>query len=254
MKKSFTILAILIFFASISLLANRSGLSIRLFDNSEIEVHFNNQKFYNSNSYTISNIRSGNHDLRVYRLREGRNGNLQRTLFFSRSIFIPNNTFVEAMIDRNRSLIILSERTTGNHGNNYGNNHGGNHNNNYGNNYGGNYGNNHGGNYGNNYGGHYGNHNRPMGDYEFSMLKNTVASQSFDSRKLSVAKSALAHNRILSRQALELVQLMSFESNKLSLAKFAYDSTIDKGNYFIVNNAFSFSSSVDELHRYIHGR
>ncbi len=246
MKKHFIIFAVFFLFASISVFANRSELSIRLYDNSEIEVHFNHQKMYNSNNYTISNIRSGNYDLKVYRFRQNRNGVAHRSLFFSRSIFIPNNTIVEAMIDRNRNLIILSERTFSNQGHYHGNN---NHNN-YGNNYGNHYGNN----YGNHHSGNYGNYNKPMENYEFSMLKNTIASQSFDSRKLSVAKSALTHNRILSRQALELVQLMSFESNKLSLAKFAYDSTIDKGNYFIVNNAFTFSSSVDELHRYIHGR
>jgi nuclear transport factor 2 (NTF2) superfamily protein len=93
-----------------------------------------------------------------------------------------------------------------------------------------------------------------MEDYEFSMLKSTVASQSFDSNKLSIAKTALRRTKILSRQTLELMELLSFESNKLSLAKYAYDYTIDKGNYFIVNNAFSFSSSVDELSRYISRR
>ncbi|MDD2413013.1 MAG: DUF4476 domain-containing protein [Bacteroidales bacterium] len=234
MKKHFIILAALLLFASVGLFANRSGLSIRLFDNSEIEVHFNNQKFYNSNRYTISNIHSGNHHLRVYQIRQNRNGRIHRTLFFSRSIFIPNSTFVEALIDRNRNLIVLSERPSGNYGHNNGTHYGNNH--------------------GNNYGGNYGNYNRPMGDYEFSMLKSTLASQSFDSRKLSLAKSALSHNQIVSRQALELVELMNFESNKLSLAKFAYESTIDKGNYFMVNNAFSFSSSIDELNRYIYGR
>lgn len=242
MKKHFIIFATILLFASIGVFAKNSELSIRLFDNSEIEVHFNNQILYNSNTYTISNIRSGNHLLKVFRVRHNANGRVNRSLFFSRSIFIPNNTFVEALVDHNRNLIVLSERPSGNHGNNYGGNYG--HNN-------GNY---HGNNHDHNYGGNYGNYNKPMGDYEFSMLKSTIASQSFDSRKLSIAKTALNRNAILSRQALELVGLMSFESNKLSLAKFAYEFTIDKGNYFMVNNAFGFSSSINELNRYINGR
>lgn len=246
MKKHFIIFAAILLFASIGVFAKNSGLSIRLFDNSEIEVHFNNQILYNSNTYTISNIRSGNHHLKVFRVRHNANGRVNRSLFFSRSIFIPNNTFVEAIIDRNRNLIILSERPSGNNENNNRGNHGNNHGNNYNNN--------HVNNHANNHGGNYDNYNRPMEDYEFSMLKSTVASQSFDSNKLSIAKTALRRTKILSRQTLELMELLSFESNKLSLAKFAYDYTIDKGNYFIVNNAFSFSSSVDELNRYISRR
>lgn len=251
MKKHFIILAAFLLFVSIGVFAKNSGLSIRLFDNSEIEVHFNNQILYNSNTYTISNIRSGNHILKVYRVRHNMNGRVHRTLFFSRSVFIPNKTFVEALIDRNRNLIILSERPSGNHGHNNGGNYGYNNGNHYGNNYNNNHGNGYNNNYGTNYGGNHSNYNRPMGDYDFSILKSTVSSQSFDSRKLSIAKSALRHNKIVSRQALELIEMMSFESNKLSLAKYAYSYTIDKGNYFIVNNAFSFSSSVDELSRYI---
>jgi hypothetical protein len=40
----------------------------------------------------------------------------------------------------------------------------------------------------------------------------------------------------------------------LDFAKFAYDHTYDIGNYYKVNDVFSFESSVDELDQYIRSR
>ena len=45
--------------------------------------------------------------------------------------------------------------------------------------------------------------------------------------------------------------LFGIESNKLNLAKQAYANTVDKRNYSIVNDAFNFNSSKDELARFI---
>jgi len=47
------------------------------------------------------------------------------------------------------------------------------------------------------------------------------------------------------------MQAFTFEDTKLQFAKFAYGRTFDIGNYFVVNNAFDFSSSVDELNAFI---
>jgi DNA invertase Pin-like site-specific DNA recombinase len=54
-----------------------------------------------------------------------------------------------------------------------------------------------------------------------------------------------------SQQVKELLQLFTFENNKLELAKYAYRNTVDKRTYFIVNDVFSFGSSRDELARFI---
>lgn len=61
----------------------------------------------------------------------------------------------------------------------------------------------------------------------------------------------LPNNRVTSAQVKELIQLMSFENNKLEMAKFAYRYTTDRGSYFIVNDTFSFSYSKTELVQYI---
>ena len=45
--------------------------------------------------------------------------------------------------------------------------------------------------------------------------------------------------------------LFSFENNRLEIAKLAFRKTVDKQNYFMLNEALTFSSSKDELARFI---
>ena len=45
--------------------------------------------------------------------------------------------------------------------------------------------------------------------------------------------------------------LFVFESNKLEVAKSAYRKTVDKQNYYQLNDALTFSSSKEELARFI---
>lgn len=91
-----------------------------------------------------------------------------------------------------------------------------------------------------------------MNEYDFNQLKNTVSHLSFESSKIAVIKQALSMNKITSRQAAELVSMLTFESGKLEIAKYAYHVTLDKHNYFILNDAFSFESSIHELNNFIY--
>jgi len=50
---------------------------------------------------------------------------------------------------------------------------------------------------------------------------------------------------------MELLSMFNHESNRLDLAKSAYNNTVDPENFFIVNEAFHFSSSIRELNRFI---
>lgn len=93
----------------------------------------------------------------------------------------------------------------------------------------------------------------PMSDYDFGLLRESIRSKSFDSTRLQVAKQAIDSRRLTSLQVRELMDLMWFESTKLDLAKFAYHRVVDKERFFLVNDAFSFSSSIDELDRFIRG-
>jgi hypothetical protein len=91
----------------------------------------------------------------------------------------------------------------------------------------------------------------PMSDYDFGLLRESIRSKSFDSTRLQVAKQALDSRRLTSHQVRDLMDLMWFESTKLDLAKFSYHRVVDKERFYLVNDAFSFSSSIDELDQFI---
>ncbi|GAA4064225.1 hypothetical protein GCM10022389_06290 [Flavobacterium cheonanense] len=90
-----------------------------------------------------------------------------------------------------------------------------------------------------------------MSTADFQRAKSSVEKQSFAETKMKVAKQFTTSNCLSTDQIIEIVNLFSFEENKLDYAKFAYSKCVDKNNYFMVNDAFSFSSSTDELTEYI---
>lgn len=87
----------------------------------------------------------------------------------------------------------------------------------------------------------------------FQEVMRAVDNQNFSNSKMAVAKQAISANGISSRQVADMMGLFSFESYKLELAKFAYGYVADPQNYWMVNNSFSFSSSVRELDNFIAG-
>lgn len=94
----------------------------------------------------------------------------------------------------------------------------------------------------------------PVSDATFNEIKRTIEKNSFESTKLSVAKQVIGSNCLLSKDVKEIMDLFSFESSKLEFAKFAYGHTYDLGNFFIVNQAFNFESSVSELEQFIRSK
>ncbi|MEP6713068.1 MAG: DUF4476 domain-containing protein [Ferruginibacter sp.] len=99
-----------------------------------------------------------------------------------------------------------------------------------------------------------GGYNQPMNGRTFDQLKYSINSASYDNSKLSVAKQAIAANYFSAAQVKELVQLFSYENSKLDIAKYSYTYTLDKQNYFVVNDAFNYASSKEELARYLQQR
>lgn len=90
-----------------------------------------------------------------------------------------------------------------------------------------------------------------MNNYDFDMLRNSIDSKSFESTRMEIAKQVLSQRYVTSGQVMELMKLMTFESTKLELAKFAFGRTVDKQNFYRVNDEFTFESSIRELNDYI---
>ncbi len=91
----------------------------------------------------------------------------------------------------------------------------------------------------------------PMSPQDFQSAKQTIASKSFEDSKLTIAKQIVNSNCLTSGQVRDLVKLFDFEDTKLQFAKYCYGYTYDLGNYYKVNDAFEFESSIDELNQYI---
>lgn len=90
---------------------------------------------------------------------------------------------------------------------------------------------------------------------DFNQIIASIKKESFSSTKMTVAKQALQAKKCFSvSQIKEMIRQFSFEDNKLELAKFSWDYCIDKENYYQVSDVFSFSSSTEELSRYIQSK
>lgn len=94
----------------------------------------------------------------------------------------------------------------------------------------------------------------PMSPMDFKDLKSTISSKTFEDSKMTIAKQVLQNNCLLTSQVKDLMGLFTFEGTKLDFAKYAYDYTYDVGNYYKVNDQFTFESSIEELNEYISGK
>jgi hypothetical protein len=90
-----------------------------------------------------------------------------------------------------------------------------------------------------------------MNTQVFEQFKQSLKNESFDNTRLTVAKQVINNNWFTAVQVKEIVKLFTFETSKLDIAKYAYTHTVDRGSYFIVNDAFTFSNTKDELMKYI---
>lgn len=259
MKRLFILSMVLV--AALGLNAQNSVLHIRNFDNAVCRLvidgyHVNNR----SQMVTVDNVGAGYHNIELYATTYyGRR--TQEALVYRGSIFIDRSSEIYAVINRahrieiERQLVLRpNSHDYDNHCDNNG--HGNHHNDNHGN---------HGypyygapehhddahydvPGYGYNDPYHY---NQPMNENSFRSLLGAIQNASFESNRSSIAKQAIQSNYFTSAQVVQLLNQFWFEDTKLDIAKAAFNKVIDQENYYLVNNAFNFSSSVDELAQYL---
>lgn len=90
-----------------------------------------------------------------------------------------------------------------------------------------------------------------MDNFAFQQLLQTMQAASFENTRLNIFRQALSMNYFTSSQVRLLMDVFTFESYKIEVAKLAYNRTVDPSNYFLINNGFTFSSSVNQLNRYL---
>jgi hypothetical protein len=93
-----------------------------------------------------------------------------------------------------------------------------------------------------------------MDNTSIQNLKTTMKNLTFDDNMLQVAKTALKNSAVTTAQIADLMSVFTFDNKKLEFAKYAYDKTIDKQNYYQLNDDFSFNSSATDLDKYIASR
>jgi hypothetical protein len=90
-----------------------------------------------------------------------------------------------------------------------------------------------------------------MSNEQFNNLRNAVKDSNFDDQRLEIAKQGIKANTLSIDQIRALIDVFSFESSKVEIAKFAYNYTPDKNRYTELYSVFKFSSSTDEVIKYI---
>jgi hypothetical protein len=248
MKTIFTLFASLLL--SVALFAAdakpKSMLIVKSADQGDVRVVLDGKRFEsNTNTVTVQDLNAGYHSIKVYRQKS--NGlftifNKRYEVVYNTSLNVKAGTSISITIDRfGRTSMQESKISRGRQGRGWENDY--------------DRGNDHVfdydqdgkfGDYDNNYG-----YSKGMNDREFSQVLQAISREWLETNKLKSATQIVKSNSLTSAQVKQLVLMFNFESNKLELAKLAYLNTVDKKNYFMINDVFSFNSSREDLARFI---
>lgn len=92
---------------------------------------------------------------------------------------------------------------------------------------------------------------QPMSAQSFTAFKATLAKERFDNSRIVIAKQVIDQHYFTADQVKQLAQLYTADSYKLEVAKYAYKNTLNKQDYFILYDVFTFGSSKEDLANYI---
>jgi hypothetical protein len=86
-----------------------------------------------------------------------------------------------------------------------------------------------------------------MNPADFEMLKQSLHNASFESTRKSLAMTAISNNSLSIQQLKEVLMQFDFESTKVEVARYAFNYSDDKQNFYLVSDAFTFDSSKREI-------
>jgi Domain of unknown function (DUF4476) len=90
-----------------------------------------------------------------------------------------------------------------------------------------------------------------MSQASFDKMKSSVESKPFSETKMSTAKIATKNACVSVNQVKTICALFSMDEDKLAYAKFAYDYCVNKSEYYLVSEVFSFSTTTDEFNKFL---
>lgn len=92
---------------------------------------------------------------------------------------------------------------------------------------------------------------RVMGRDTFERFLQSVKKASFDSDKMELIKTAVATADFTSAQCRRVVDLYSFDDEKLKVMKLMFPRIADKENFVVVIDALTFTLNKDEMNKFI---
>jgi hypothetical protein len=249
MKTIFTLVASL--FLSAAVFANdakpKSTLTVKSNDMGDVRVVLDGKRFEsNTNTVTISDLNAGYHTIKIYHQKN--TGlfsilNKRYEVVYNTSLNIKASTMVQLNVDRfGKTTMTESKIRGGRFDRNWSRDdrdfdfdHDGQM-----------------GDYDNGYAkdNSY-TYSQGMNDRDFSQVLQSISKEWLESNKLKSATQIATTNSLTSAQVKQMVLMFNIESNKLALSKDAYRNTVDKKNYSMIYDVFSFNSSKDDLARYI---
>lgn len=231
MKQIFTLLLSTI--SSLSVLAyDGSRLSISSPGTStELKIEIDGRKFsMKNNEITVSYLTEGFHQVKIYRDRKrGNDFRRKQDIIFNGSVRLKRGYHTDIMVNRfgkvmtDEHLIDVNDDYYEDQDDNLDSDNGG-------------------------WSGAYAN---VMTARDFEILKDQLRREWSETNRMTSMCNIIEKSEFTTSQVKDLMLLFTFESNRLEIAKNAYRKTVDKEKYFEVNDALTFSSSKDDLARFI---
>jgi hypothetical protein len=89
--------------------------------------------------------------------------------------------------------------------------------------------------------------NQGVNDPSFQQFVQLLTDESFDSKRIDLAKNYISKTQVSVAQIKAVLNTMSFDSNRKDIAIYAYSYCFDKQNYVLLKEAFSFTSSFNDV-------
>jgi hypothetical protein len=241
--------------------ASQNRFVVNIDNNNDYQSNDNNG---NGNAVNVGALQAGNHTVTIYEVKRGIFGNQKQQQIYSSVLYFKAGTETSININYN-GQVSINEKPFFNNGG-YGSNGSscGPGNNGNGRGYG--YGrkkdkykknnkysryDDDDRNYPTGYPNQYPSNNKQISDYDFGMLKQYVRKEAFDDRRINMAKQAAGNSYFSTAQVRDLMGIFSFDDGKLDVAKYLYNRTVDRNNYYQLTDALSFSTNKDALLAYI---
>ena len=214
----------------VTVLHAQTKLSITMAGNTAIRIVIDDRNYIcQDNSLTIDDLTPGYHSIKLFLVKKERwNNPSYGQMVYNANIMLKSQAYTDIMVNRFGKALLDEQPLS--RGDYYDNDRGWNNNNPV--------------------------NNTPrspqqMQDNAFAAAREAIRKENFDNSRMTVAQQIADNNYFTAAQVKELIKLFSFEERRVDFAKYAYGKTIDRNNYFILNEVFNFTKSKEDLADYI---